>query len=301
MASDVDTSIPNNPDIPEHIEMPAATVWPMILAVGVCMLGTGLVTNLALSLLGLALFLTGLIGWLRQLFPGHGVTLEPVKAEHLPRPIEGQAGRVETLGPGRAGYRMHLPEMMHPYSAGIRGGIIGGLVMPIPAIFYSLISTGRPWLAINLLAGMLLPGVEQMSGEELRQFHFGLFFLALVIHAVISVGLGLVYGVILPMFPGRPIFWGGLVLPLLWTGGSYGFMGAINPALQEHVDWFWFILSQIVYGVVASVVVMRSERVLTQPMRRVRATEPPSGDVLRQETDAPPAPDQDENQPGGGM
>ena len=32
------------------------------------------------------------------------------------------------------GYRLRLPEKVHPISAGIKGGLVGGLVMPC-----------RPW------------------------------------------------------------------------------------------------------------------------------------------------------------
>src|SRR5262249_53548886 len=64
----------------------------------------------------------------------------------------------------------------------------------------------------------------------------------------------------LPAIPG-PVAWGGLVLPLLWTGTSYGLMGVVNPVLQERVDWAWFIVSQFVFGVAAAVVVLRSEMV----------------------------------------
>ncbi len=53
--------------------------------------------------------------------------------------------------------------------------------------------------------------------------------------------------------------WGALVLPLLWTAASYALMDVVNPALRERVDWPWFIASQFVFGVVTSVVVIRSE------------------------------------------
>ena len=32
------------------------------------------------------------------------------------------------------GYRLRMPEEVHPISAGIKGGIVGGLVMPMPAL-----------------------------------------------------------------------------------------------------------------------------------------------------------------------
>ena len=41
---------------------------------------------------------------------------------------------VQQLKPGVVGYRFQLPEKVHPISAGIKGGIVGGLLMPIPAL-----------------------------------------------------------------------------------------------------------------------------------------------------------------------
>jgi hypothetical protein len=84
------------------------------------------------------------------------------------------------------------------------------------------------------------------------------------------VGFGLVYGLLLPglrPIPG-PLAWGGLLLPLLWTATSHSLMGVVNPLLQERVNWPWFVASQFVFGVVAAVVVLRSELVYITPAGR---------------------------------
>jgi uncharacterized membrane protein YagU involved in acid resistance len=102
----------------------------------------------------------------------------------------------------------------------------------------------------------------------LEKFSVGLFLIGLVIHVAMSLVLGLMYGVLLPMFPdirGGPVFFGGLLLPLLWTSASYGLMGVLNPLLQKDVDWPWFIASQFVFGITAAVVVLRSERIAVPP------------------------------------
>src|SRR5205807_9420935 len=84
-----------------------------------------------------------------------------------------------------------------------------------------------------------------------------------VIHVILAVVLGLIYRVLLPTLPEvpRPVAWGGLLAPLLWTGTSYALMGVVDPVLARGVSWPWFIASQFVFGLVAAVVVMRSERV----------------------------------------
>ena len=64
----------------------------------------------------------------------------------------------------------------------------------------------------------------------------------------------------LPMFPRRPILLGGLIAPLLWSGLLYSMLDLINPALNERIDWPWFVASQIAFGIVAGLVVARGRR-----------------------------------------
>ena len=93
------------------------------------------------------------------------------------------------------------------------------------------------------------------------------FLAAGAVHAVLSIGFGVLFALVTPRLPPMPgpIAWGGLVLPLVWTGTTYGLMGVVNPVLQDRVDWAWFIVSQFVFGVAAAVVVLRSEMVPIPP------------------------------------
>src|SRR5262249_52738692 len=166
-----------------------------------------------------------------------------------------------------------LPEAVHPISAGIKGGVIGGLVMPVPAFLYGLLSSHGIWYPVNLLAGMVLPGIDTMTEAQLEQFSAPLLATGIVIHATISEVFGLLYGVLLPSLPQCPgpvaslpsvasaLAWGGVLFPVLWSSVSYALMGVVNPVLQERVNWPWFIVSQFVFGAVAAVVVHRSEKV----------------------------------------
>ena len=45
-------------------------------------------------------------------------------------------------------------------------------------------------------------------------------------------------------------------------------MGVVNPVLQQRVDWPWFIVSQFVFGIAASIVVVRSEQIRVPPAGR---------------------------------
>ena len=87
--------------------------------------------------------------------------------------------------------------------------------------------------------------------------------LATVIHLLTSVMVGLLYGVMLPMFPRRPIVLGGVIAPLLWTGLLHASLQMVNPTLDGPVDWPWFVVTQIGFGVVAGVVVTRTGCVRT--------------------------------------
>jgi hypothetical protein len=205
--------------------------------------------------------------WIVQLLPGRGHVTEPLaELARRPRPVTGAPGGVERLRPGMPGYRFRLPEAVHPVSAGLKGGLAGCLVMPLPALLWGLLSGHGPWYPVNLLAGMALPLPPDMSPEQLEQFlkafHGSLLLVALVIHVAMSVVIGVIYGVLLPTLPEvpRPIAWGGLFMPVLWTGVSYVAMQVVNPALPARVHWPWFLVSQLVFGITMPAVVLGLKR-----------------------------------------
>ena len=117
---------------------------------------------------------------------------------------------------------------------------------------------------------MILPGPGSLEAADLGSFHTDWFLGAGAVHAVLSIGFGVLFALVMPRLPPMPapVAWGGLVLPLLWTGITYGLMGVVNPVLQERVDWAWFIVSQFVFGVAAAGVVLRSEMVHIPPAGR---------------------------------
>jgi hypothetical protein len=50
----------------------------------------------------------------------------------------------------------------------------------------------------------------------------------------------------------------------LWSGLLYSILGILNPLLAAHIDWMWFIASQIAFGIVAGLVVVRTSRMTTR-------------------------------------
>ena len=51
--------------------------------------------------------------------------------------------------------------------------------------------------------------------------------------------------------------------PVLWSGLVYTILGLLNPLLASHIDWFWFVVSQMAFGIVAGNVVARQASVPT--------------------------------------
>jgi hypothetical protein len=248
----------------DTIEQPAPTAWPMIAALGVTLMGGGLVTHVAVSLIGLLLGLIGGIGWWREVLPQE--RLAPVRlrpAAERARPILPAATAVAYLRAGEAGHRVRLPVEIQPYSAGVTGGIIGGIAMAAVALFYGVLAQGSLWYPINLLAGIALPSITHLDVGQLRAFSLAALIIGTIVHAVISLLAGLLYAVILPMLPRRHMLWGGVVAPLLWTGLIWGGLSVVNPALNARIDWLWFIASQIAFGLAAGLVISRAEPITT--------------------------------------
>jgi hypothetical protein len=83
-------------------------------------------------------------------------------------------------------------------------------------------------------------------------------------HVTFSILVGLLYTVLLPMLPAR-LEWlfGGVMTPLIWTALLYPIFDLINPALAARVDWGWFVICQVAFGLVGGYVVFKSQKVET--------------------------------------
>jgi hypothetical protein len=160
-------------------------------------------------------------------------------------------------------HRAHLPIETYPLVSGIKGGIAGGLAMIVPALIYGVIAQHSIWYPVNLLGGAGVAHWSNPTTADIAAFHWQGLIVAIVIHSITSVLVGLLYGAMLPMLPRRPVVLGGILAPVLWTGILHAFMGVINPALDARIQWGWFLISQVIYGVVAGLVVARQGKIAT--------------------------------------
>jgi hypothetical protein len=243
------------------IQVPSSTGWPLVAAFGFTLIFAGLLTHVMVSILGAVAFVMGLVGWFQQVLPHEAhdsVALE--KEEAIPT---GPSPKVRHLEIGQFGHRARLPLKIYPYSAGIRGGLVGGAAMAILAILYGLIGQKSFWYPINLLAAAGSARISAMSDNQILSFDATGLVLATIIHIIGSALVGLLYGIALPMFPRRPILLGGILAPLFWSGILYTGLGIIHPELQARIHWGWFIASQFAFGLVAGFVVNRHVPIAT--------------------------------------
>jgi hypothetical protein len=255
----------NKDDVPVAIEMPAPTYWPLVLAFGLTLLCAGLVTQVAVSAVGLLLILRAAVGWFKDVFPVEKHELVPVLPEaQRAEPIKVSSRSVARLQAGVASHRVRIPAVFHPYSSGIRGGLAGGVAMAMVACLYGLIAHRSIWYPVNLLAAVALPSLAEADLAQLKAFDSTAFIIALFCHGAISSLVGLLFAVLLPMLPSRrAAFWGSFFSPILWSALVWATLDLINPVLNARIDWVWFIASQIAFGMVTGYLVHHSKMVET--------------------------------------
>jgi hypothetical protein len=251
---------PNTESALRTIELPAPTAWPIILAFGLTLAFAGLVTSASVSILGAIFTFVGCVGWFRDVLPCE---------KHESMPIVERVPTAETSRPRVARVewnteelqRARLPLEIYPISAGVKGGLAGGVAMAVLAVLYGVISGHGIWYPINLLSAGFFPA--RVTAEQIAAFHWDALIIATILHLICSALVGLLYGAALPMFPRRPVLLGGVIAPVLWSGLIHSMLEALDPALKQRIDWLWFVISQIGFGIVAGIIVSRQERIRT--------------------------------------
>jgi hypothetical protein len=247
----------------DEVELPAPTVWPMVFALGVALAFAGLLSSAYVSIAGGALLLLAVVGWWRQVLPHeHHETVAIDPGGDIATPVA--AIPVEYLRAGKEKHRMSLPREIKPYSAGLRGAAVGGVAMAGVAMVFGLISQGSIWYPINLLAAAAVPGLATATVEQLREFSALGLILAIVVHALTSLMVGMLYAVMLPMFPSKAFWWAGISAPILWSGLIASVLNLVNPALSARIDWRWFVASQLAFGLTGGFVIAKSQSIETR-------------------------------------
>jgi len=248
------------PDSPGDVQLPKPTAWPLLLAFGITLMAAGLVSKEVVSIIGAVLVIVSCFGWFSQILPFERHEAIPVVARKIE--IASSRREVARIAAPQMPTRARLPLEIYPISAGIKGGLAGAVAMALMAMFYGIVSHRSVWYPINLL-GAVVYARTQVTTQDMEAFHIGLLLVAVILHITTSLLVGLLYGTILPMLPRRPVLLGGLFAPLAWTGLLHSVLNIVDPALNQNIDWLWFLASQIAFGLVAGMVVVRQHRIPT--------------------------------------
>jgi hypothetical protein len=248
------------------VELPAPTKWPIVLALGFTLALTGLVTHWAITLLGVLMILPAAVGWFKQVLPHEHHAPVPVSTHELT--IDHAYAAIGARQPANAArHEVHPVPTYNTFTAGISGGVAGAVAMTVPAMLYGVVRYHSIWYSINLLAAGGFTSWANASNEFLAQFHMQGLLAGAVIHGTTSVLVGLLYAAMLPMFPKKPILTAGFIAPLVWTGLLHASLGIISPILDQRIDWLWFAISQILFGLVAGFVINLQVKVRSKEFR----------------------------------
>jgi len=149
-----------------------------------------------------------------------------------------------SMGPVSEPVEESVPALVYPYRAGLAGGAIGGMAMIAITIVYSILSGRGIWLL-----------------ETLSELNVTVLIAGLLLHAVISMGLGFVFTLLLPTLPGSPIIWSLTIGALLWWLAGTIALPLLNPRMVEAVDMPTFLIAHLAYGLVLGGWIARTPKV----------------------------------------
>jgi len=252
-----------NEKVSNSILVPAPTAWPFIAALGITLTFTGLVTHPAVSIVGVMVLLRAAAGWWFDVLPEQKEEAALVRISERSWAEPRSSLAVDHLAAGVGSHRVRVPVQVHPYLTGLYGGLAGAVAMAVVAMFFGLIAQRSIWYPINLLAAGVLPSLAAAPIDQLRNFGEAGLIAGSLIHGTLSLFVGLLYAVSLPMFPRGASWRSGLVTPVLWSALVASTLSVINPTLNERIDWFWFVGSQIAFGLAAAWVIARTAKIET--------------------------------------
>jgi hypothetical protein len=139
------------------VYLPAETSAPLYLALGLALLLASLVISVLFAYAGAAVLLWGGVGWWREMFPLEKKEFVPAPAGELEAPPGAIPRRVMDISAGEDRHRARLPLEYHPYTAGLKGGLVAGIVMAAAAAAHGVIFEGDLWHPFQGFARIVLP------------------------------------------------------------------------------------------------------------------------------------------------
>ena len=156
---------------------------------------------------------------------------------------------------------LSVPAWVYPYRAGIVGGAWGGLAMIAVAAIYGISSGKGVWLPVNFIGATLVRDLQIAPLEQLAAFRADTLIVGLALHMALSIGLGLIFALLLPTLPGSALFWAIIIGPLLWGLASVLILPLLNPAMAQSVDHLSFFAAHVVYSLVLGWWIARTPKV----------------------------------------
>lgn len=251
----------------QAVQLPRPTPWPMVLGLGVTLMIAGMVTHVTITVLGVVLAVRAIVGWFACVLPHeeHETVYAPIDA------LEAKVAAAELPAAPAAGAQS--TQLTYSFLSGLEAGAAGGVAMAAAAALYGMLKFGSLWYAANLMAASSLIGWGDVSDAFLSEFHLSGLLVAVAIHTLVSLLVGLLYASVLPIFPRYALLTGGVLTPVVWSGLAWALMASVTPVLGARVNWLWFIASQIAYGVIAALVIGLRVKIRTASFQRLSLRE----------------------------
>jgi cytochrome c oxidase subunit I len=239
------------------LRIPASTASPVILAIGIALLFSGLVTSLYLSIVGCLIFVYGAVAWTRDVLPQEKEELVLATPSAAISTKRKEVASVHEIT-GHF-HRARLPLEIHPVTAGARAGIAGAAALAVVSMIWSAVTRHGVWYGMNVTVANFFP--ERITTAQLMLFHWDALVAGIAVLVVGSVFVGLLYAALLPMVPRRPVALAAIAMPLIGWALANSILATVNPIFRDRIDWPWFIVSLAIFGIIAGAVVSRAERI----------------------------------------
>ena len=257
----------------ETITMPAPSAIPIFASTGIALMAVGVATSIFISAVGLVILIGAIVNWAHLTTPGSGeIEMPLVPPEQRAAVVVPFRRRIAPPHAGLPAHRSVFPVRSHSHSSGIVGGLFGCGMMTTVALIHARVTGHSIWYHANLFASVFLKDIMGQGISDLDNYHPRALIIAAVAHVSISILVGMVFSVLLPMLPKSPVVWGGLVIPLLWSSIIHTAISVLNPEIARHIDWLWFVVAQITFGLTVGIYISKNIRRIRMRKRNQQST-----------------------------